>query len=195
MGDFPTPAGTPAGSGCIWFSNTAPSGWAILDGSTLTGAQSKHPELWANIDPAWKSGSDIVLPDCRGRMPIGKGTHADVDTLNKNDGVAVASRRAKHAHTNGLTFAGTNANTGTESADHVHNENVTTTGSGTGSQMPRAILDSGAGYQSSGANTGGRSAAHTHNYTPSGTIGGSIGAAGMTDSGGFIVVNWIIKLY
>ncbi len=32
-------------------------------------------------------------------MPVGKGTHVDVDTLGENDGAALADRRPKHKHT------------------------------------------------------------------------------------------------
>lgn len=49
------------------------------------------------------------LPDLRGRMPIGQGTHADVDTVGDNDGTALASRTPKHKHTtfNSLGGSGT----------------------------------------------------------------------------------------
>lgn len=39
------------------------------------------------------------LPDMRGRVPVGKGTHADVATIGLDEGVAVGSRRPKHKHT------------------------------------------------------------------------------------------------
>ena len=93
------PAGTPAGAGMMWFSDTPPDGWALLDGSTLINAQTTYPELWANVDPAWKSGANIVLPDTRGRMPVGKGTGGDTNALGKSDGLAVGDRTPRHRHT------------------------------------------------------------------------------------------------
>lgn len=39
-----------------------------LDGSTLSDADDNFPILWDRIDPSFKSGSNIVLPDYRGRF-------------------------------------------------------------------------------------------------------------------------------
>lgn len=95
----PMPSGLPPGAGCLWFSTAAPTDWAILDGSTLTSAQTNYPTLWANVDSTFKSGSNIILPDLRGRIPVGKGSHVDVDTLGESDGAALADRRPAHKHT------------------------------------------------------------------------------------------------
>jgi hypothetical protein len=35
----------------------------------------------------------------QGRVPVGLGTHTDVNALGKNDGVALGSRRPRHKHT------------------------------------------------------------------------------------------------
>lgn len=58
------------------------------------------------------------LPDLRGRIPVGKGTHVDVDTLGENDGAALADRRPKHkhsvndsGHTHTMTYADIGGNT------------------------------------------------------------------------------------
>lgn len=40
-----------------------PSGWVELNGQTLTGAETAYPDLWAASPAAWKSGSDLVLPN------------------------------------------------------------------------------------------------------------------------------------
>jgi microcystin-dependent protein len=209
--------GAPAGTGAMWFSNTPPPGWAILDGSTLTNAQTTYPALWANVDPTWKSGSDIVLPDMRGRVPVGRGTHADVDALSDNDGVAVASRRPKHGHSHTLAFAGTAGNTGTvssdhthsgttatDSPDHAHNQNLYSTAGGSVIHNNSVALQAFAATigdiggatarHSHTFTTGGISANHTHAFTPAGSISGAIGQAGMNDSVAYQVVNFIIKL-
>jgi microcystin-dependent protein len=89
----------PAGSGALWFSDTAPTSWAILDGSTITDAQTLNPTLWDNVSSTWKSGANIVLPDMRGRMPCGKGTWSGVNSaLGQNDGLAVGNRIPHHYH-------------------------------------------------------------------------------------------------
>ena len=53
--------------------STAPHGWAMCDGQTLTNAQTNYPELWSNANPSWRSGSNLILPDMRGRVPVGHG--------------------------------------------------------------------------------------------------------------------------
>lgn len=44
-------------------------------------------------------GTKIGLPDGVGRVLAGKGTHADVNVLGKNEAEAVATRTPKHKHT------------------------------------------------------------------------------------------------
>jgi microcystin-dependent protein len=177
--------GDPAGVGKMWFSDTPPAGYAILNGQTLVGAQTAYPVLWANVDPAWKSGSDIITPDLRGRMPVGKGTHADVSALGNSDGLAVGSRRPQHKH---QAAVGSLA-TGVDSPDHTHatsegnSINFVDTFTGVGT-------DHGA---AAGGNTGGASARHTHAITGAPTVGPQTGSE-PTDSPGWIAVNWIIKL-
>ena len=168
-GDPGPPGVAPPGAGLIWFSNTPPSGWAILDGSTITNAQTLNPTLWANVDPTWKSGSNIILPDMRGRVPVGKGAHADVDAFTDNDGVAVASRTIKHRHTV----------TDPQHA-HAYGQNLATWAPSTPTPTggPAGHADGGADSATSNAATG-----------------ITVGPAGTPlDAPGFQVVNWIIKL-
>ena len=79
---------------------TAPTGWLLCDGSTV--GRNAYPGLFNAVSTLYGSGdgsTTFTLPDMRGRMPVGKGTHSDVSTLGNNDGVAVANRRSKHKHT------------------------------------------------------------------------------------------------
>jgi hypothetical protein len=101
---------------------TAPGGALMLDGSTVTGAQTLHPELWAVAPAAWKSGADLILPDARGRTIIGAGTGAGLTarTLGALVGVesvtlsAAESGVAAHTH-------GTSGHSHSVSA-HTHSE-------------------------------------------------------------------------
>lgn len=45
------------------------------------------------------ASTTFLLPDLRGRMPVGLGTHADTVALGYDEGSAVANRRPKHQHT------------------------------------------------------------------------------------------------
>jgi len=73
----------------------------MCDGSAVS--RSTYSALFAIVSTGWGVGDGSTtfnLPDFRGRMPVGIGTHSEVDALGKNDGVAaVADRRVKHKHT------------------------------------------------------------------------------------------------
>lgn len=72
--------------------------------------------LFASFTPAYPFGSGdgtttFNVPDLRGRMPVGMGTHADVNTLGDNEGVGdIAYRRPKHATQVQTEDAGTGDN-------------------------------------------------------------------------------------
>lgn len=72
--------------------NTTPNpGRILLQGQAWPSTTGIYAALYSK----W-GGS--VLPDARGRMPVILGTHVDVDTPGKNDGLTVNSRRPKHKH-------------------------------------------------------------------------------------------------
>lgn len=78
----------------------APAGWLFCDGSAISRVQ--YPELFSALSTTYGSGDGSTtfnLPDMRGRMPVGKGTHADVTSLGQNEGASLANRRPKHQHT------------------------------------------------------------------------------------------------
>jgi microcystin-dependent protein len=62
--------GVPAGSFYPAMVSTAPRNHCLMYGQTLTGAQHQYVDLWTNVDSTWKSGSDIIVPDMRFRIPI-----------------------------------------------------------------------------------------------------------------------------
>jgi len=85
--------------------------WLICDGREVD--SSAYPALDALIGAAAPVGSGrhlynggvapatagkFLLPDTRGRVVVGKGTHASVDTVGENDGTALANRTPKHWH-------------------------------------------------------------------------------------------------
>lgn len=77
----------PAGTVQDYVGATAPTGWALLDGSTLTGAQTLYPALWAVAPAGWKSGANLVLPDARGRVAVAKAASGTFATLGGTGGV------------------------------------------------------------------------------------------------------------
>lgn len=96
-----------------WVGTTAPPGWALLDGSTITNAQTLYPDLWAAAPTAWRSGSNLILPNGKGRSVVMYDSgNAFVNTIGALVGAADAATVAHtHAHSLG---------TGVESQGHVH---------------------------------------------------------------------------
>lgn len=93
--------------------STAESGWLKLDGSTVSGANTAHPDLWAVAPAAWKSGTDLVLPNMSDRVLQGGGTLGDTDGSN----TATLSTANMPSHVHSMSA-------------HVHNLNNHTHGSG-----------------------------------------------------------------
>lgn len=75
--------------------------WYLANGSAIPAGETA---LIALLGPN--------LPDAPGRIPVIKGTHADVNAIGKSDGVAANSRRPAHKHsvatayTNGNVYVG-----------------------------------------------------------------------------------------
>lgn len=86
---------SPAGFGGSWFKldALAPPGWVKYDGSNLPASTGIYADLYAHL------GSTLLLPDTRGRVIAGQGTHAEMDNILDNEGLAVvANRSMSHVH-------------------------------------------------------------------------------------------------
>lgn len=57
----------PAGSIVATVASTPDAGYLMIDGSTVTGAQTLYPATWARIPSSWKSGTNMIMPDARGK--------------------------------------------------------------------------------------------------------------------------------
>lgn len=116
------PPGTVTGTMAV----VAPSGWLLLDGSLILNGSSIYPLLWAVLPPSMKVGSDIKLPDARGRTLIGAGTGGGgltprpINTLVGAETHALTPAQiAVKGHTH--TFSGSaGTQTGPDSG-HTHN--------------------------------------------------------------------------
>lgn len=136
----------PTGSVMMWTTGTAPTGWVLCDGAAIN--RTTFAALFAVIGTTFGAGDGSTtfnVPDMRGRVPVGLGTHADVNALGDNDGEAtVANRRPKHDHGPGNlggTTGGPSSTTTTTVllgavADGVHTHNFTVTTGLTGVDGP-----------------------------------------------------------
>lgn len=139
---------TPVGAGIDYWGSSAPSGWLFADGSAIS--RTTYSDLFAVMGTTHGAGDGSTtfnLPDKRGRVSVMKGTHASVDTLGENDGVAVANRRAQHrhtAHSHGISFrssAGAGGSVPTAAGSDVHNYTATTASVDGGSGNASDSLD------------------------------------------------------
>lgn len=88
----------PAGLILPYAAGTAPVGSLLCDGAAYS--TTVKARLFAAIGYNYGGGgASFNVPDIRGRLPVGKGAHADVDTLGKSDGSGLAARRPAHRHT------------------------------------------------------------------------------------------------
>jgi microcystin-dependent protein len=200
---------TPIGVIRLFAGSTAPNGWLICNGSTVS--RSDYSNLFKVIGTTYgvgNSNTTFTLPDMRGRCPIGVGTGASLTarTLGSNVGAETVtlSEANMASHTHATTVGTQSANhthtgtSGTVSADHTHGwgRNVGSSGGyglrdGAGRSANGTPNTQGANQDHSHATTTGtESANHTHTVTNSSTGSGTpVGI--MLPS---IVVNFIIKV-
>jgi microcystin-dependent protein len=178
----------PVGSIVATCRTTAPARWLLLNGVTVTGAQTTYPKLWAVVPASWQSGADLILPNAKGRtiIMLDPGDTA-IDTpgelLGAKTVVIAATNLPPHAHAQ-------QGNTGGASARHRHG----TTGGGQFVETAFAAgLQLPAGSGAVGANlTNTDTPDHTH--TLSGNTGNGPGtSAPLNVMQPSIVMNYMIK--
>lgn len=72
----------PIGSISLWNTNTPPVGYLICDGTTYS--KSQYPDLYDALGSDYQiSAEQFKVPDFRGLVPIGAGTHQDANSKPK----------------------------------------------------------------------------------------------------------------
>jgi microcystin-dependent protein len=119
----------PAGLILPYGGDVAPTGSYVCDGSTYDRTTDARLFNAIGVKYGAPDGNTFNVPDLRGRVPAGKGTHSSVATLGLNDGMALASRTPIHrtsdkGFTNAGVAAGSDENvlvdTGAEQGIHHH---------------------------------------------------------------------------
>ena len=102
--------GFPTGVVMPFAGAAAPAGALLCDGAAVS--RTTYAALFAVIGTTYGAGDGSTtfnVPDLKGRFPVGKGAHADVDALGDSDGLADASRTPKMAaHTHAQNMSATN---------------------------------------------------------------------------------------
>lgn len=116
-----------AGDVELTLATAAPYGWMLMQGQVLASAATNYPALWANASPVFRSGGNLVLPDMRGRAPIGAGQGTGLTLRNLGDilgaeSVAITeAQMALHSHSIAHGHPGSVSDT-----EPAHNHDFTT---------------------------------------------------------------------
>mgnify|MGYP002801100254 CR=1 FL=1 len=88
----------PIGSVMIWHGSTAPSGYLICDGTTYS--KSQYPDLYDALGSDYQiSAEQFKVPDFRGLVPIGAGTHQDTNSKSKTFTLGTEYGEYEHTQT------------------------------------------------------------------------------------------------
>lgn len=174
---------SPIGSVTAYAGSSAPTGWLLCDGSTVS--QTTYADLYALISTTYGPaiGGNFTLPDLRGRTAVGVNTTAYLTTLGATAGSA---NSILIAHSHGA---------GTLTADSAgsHSHTVTHTMRGNGGTQPFGNFAVGDAFSHSTITlTSSTDGAHTHAI--SGSTGGIGSGSGVNENlQPSLALNYIIR--
>lgn len=110
--------------------------WLTMVGQTVVDGETLYPLFWSKIPAAMKSGSNIIMPNTKGRVSVGLDpSDANFDSIGETGGakthVLTEAQMPAHDH------AGT---TGDDKTDHQHGFGGTTSEAGTHNHTPGTDL-------------------------------------------------------
>ena len=125
--------------------SSAPTGWLICDGSTVS--RTTYADLFAIVSTTYGAGdgsTTFTLPDMRGRMPVGrKSTDTDFQTLGQTGGQKTVQAHTHNAPTS-TGVAGTVYEvplTQYAGYDYIGAAPTSSTGSGTTNMNPYLVIN------------------------------------------------------
>lgn len=178
------PPGTVAG----FAGANVPAGWLVANGDDVSRTQ--YPALFAAIGTTYGEGNGSTtfkLPDLRGRVVVGKGNNADVDSLTDTDNLAVESRKVTHRHGVG-TLATNSAGSHSHQPTSGYFANFRNVFGGNGIAQG-AVSSGGDGFRLD-ILVGNTASAGSHTHSLTGQVGDT---AGPLNGPAYAVANYLIK--
>jgi microcystin-dependent protein len=115
--------GGPVGAIYLWPTSNPPGNHLALNGAVVSRVTYKSIfDIFGVSFGAGDGSTTFGLPDTRGRVAVGLGTHADINGIGDNEGAAVGARTVKHQHTGATGSDGSHSHGGSTSGvgDHSH---------------------------------------------------------------------------
>ena len=188
-----TPSGLPAGVITQFAGSTAPSGWLLCEGQSVS--TTTYPALFAAINYSYGgSGGSFTLPNLKGRIPVGRdSTQGEFDNLGETGGAKThaltISELAQHSHgATGLSVSGDGLHSHTHDSPGGIDGIMFRSSLGTGN----VTILAGSGGIELGFGTTSLGGGHTHSVTGSTAAQGSGTAHNNLQP--YIVLNYIIKV-
>jgi hypothetical protein len=122
------PAPLPPGVILDYGGATAPSGFLLCDGAAVS--RTEYVALFDAIGTTYGAGDGSTtfnVPDFRGRVAVGVGTHTDVNNRGESDAIALANRRPNQPTTGPSATTNVSAllgGTPVGTSGHTHTTNI-----------------------------------------------------------------------
>jgi microcystin-dependent protein len=136
--DYKMRVNNPVGEIALWATSTAPTGWLIADGATVS--RSTYSALFAVLGTTYGAGdgsTTFVLPNLKGKVPVGRdASDTAFDTIGETGGSKTSALTSGNlpAHSHSVTDGG-----------HAHPESGRTTNASNPGYLQR-IGGSGSNY-------------------------------------------------
>ena len=120
----------PCGSIVNYAGDTAPSGWFICDGRSIS--KDLYDDLFSVIGTKYgtpDSSLNFSLPDLQERVPIGKTSNTTLGAIGGNTDISLnVSQMPSHNHSGTVDASGAHTHTGTSDSNGTHNHTASDSG-------------------------------------------------------------------
>lgn len=200
----------PCGAIVNFAGDTAPSGWLICDGRSIS--KDTYSSLFDIIGTKYGNDTSLnfILPDLQDRVPVGKKSSTTLGAIGGNTDISLnLSQLPSHTHSGSSDSNGAHTHTGTTALNgsHSHTNNsstslglITANGANTANSVDDSTTEPNL-YTTPQPLTIYEAGSHTHGFTTDSngshshtiTIGNTGSGASIDIRNKFIVLNYIIK--